>query len=172
MEKKMIIKINGETFSIDLAQLEALYKSRKYSELKKAAMNGIQLITEIRKTITEETEISLFQLGRAYERCEDMLMFVEDYELSNKLAKNHIWKKCPKAIDILYEISQDRLITLDELKIVTGMNEDELLSSIQELKQLLLIDSVSYKEMNRFFSTDNGEVVLRNFYAILKTIQD
>lgn len=168
----MIIKINGETFSIDLAQLEALYKSRKYSELKKAAMNGIQLITEIRKTITEETEISLFQLGRAYERCEDMLMFVEDYELSNKLANNHIWKKCPKAIDILYEISQDRLITLDELKIVTGMNEDELLSSIQELKQLLLIDSVSYKEMDRFFSTDNGEVVLRNFYAILKTIQD
>lgn len=65
----MIIKVNGETFSIDLAQLEALYKSRKYSELNKAAMNGIQLITEIRKTITEETEISLFQLGRAYERC-------------------------------------------------------------------------------------------------------
>ena len=168
----MIIKVNGETFSIDLAQLEALYKSRKYSELKKAAMNGIQLITEIRKRITEETEISLFQLGRAYERCEDMLMFVDDYELSNKLAKNYIWKKCPKAIDILYEISQDRLITLDELKILTGMNEDELLSSIQELKELLLIDSVSYKEMDRFFSTDNGEVVLRNFYAILKTIQD
>ena len=67
-------------------------------------MNGIQLITEIRKTITEETEISLFQLGRAYERCEDMLMFVDDYKLSNKLAKNYIWKKCPKAIDILYEI--------------------------------------------------------------------
>lgn len=135
-------------------------------------MNGIQLITEIRKTIIEETEISLFQLGRAYERCEDMLMFVDDYKLSNKLAKNYIWKKCPKAIDILYEISQDRLITLDELKIVTGMNEDELLSSIQELKELLLIDSVLYKEMDRFFSTDNGEVVLRNFYAILKTIQD
>lgn len=99
-------------------------------------------------------------------------MFVDDYELSNKLAKNYVWKKCPKAIDILYEISQDRLITLDELKIVTGINENELLSFIQELKELLLIDSVSYKEMDRFFSTDNGEVVLRNFYAILKTIQD
>ena len=152
--------------------LKHFIKKRKYSDLKKAAMNGIQLITEIRKTIIEETEISLFQLGRAYERCEDMLMFVDDYKLSNKLAKNYIWKKCPKAIDILYEISQDRLITLDELKIVTGMNEDELLSSIQELKELLLIDSVLYKEMDRFFSTDNGEVVLRNFYAILKTIQD
>ena len=70
---------------IDPTQLEALYKSRKYSELKKAAMNGIQFITEIRKTITEETEISLFQLGRVYERCEDMLMLVKDYELSNKL---------------------------------------------------------------------------------------
>lgn len=83
----MIIKINGARFSIDLAQLEALYKSRKYSELKKAAMNGIQLITEIRKTITEETEIPLFQLGRAYEQCENMLIFVEDYELSDKLEK-------------------------------------------------------------------------------------